>query len=936
MKRLAVSATLALLLTSTATAQWQPSTWQYTTKQPAANWTATDFDDATWQEGQAGFGGGKAPGSRTKTKWDSSNIWIRGWAELPSPLPADLRLLIHHDEDVEVFINGVLAAKGTGFTKSYITMAISAEAREAIKPGRNLIAAHCLQTRGGQYIDVAFTNKKLAPPPATKGKGKAVTQKPGFGPATDLRTPWAKDVTPETAHREYPRPQMVRPDWRCLNGLWDYAIEGEEKVWNGGRLRNEDECPLDRVTGPAPAKWDGKILVPFCVESALSGVKKLVRPNQLLWYRRSFEAPKDWSGQRVMLNFEAVDWRAIVWVNGKQVGEHRGGYVPFSLDITDALRQGSQEVVVAVWDPTNIGDQSVGKQSLPEQRKGYRYTPTTGIWQSVWLEPINDVAVARLNVVSDIDAKTITVSAEMSGDAKGCQLSIEAFDGKKSVAQATGDALKAVVADVASPKLWSPDSPFLYDLKVTLTRNGKEVDAVESYFGMRKISLGKDELGRTRIFLNNKLAPFQFGPLDQGYWPDGILTPTSDEAAAFDLQYLKDIGCKMIRPHIKVHPARWYYWADVKGLLVWQDMVCMRKFEQSFSPASTRQWEWEQREMIDNLRVHPSVVMWIVFNEGWSQYDTKRLTKWTKDYDPTRLVNDASGWTDYGFGDVRDHHDYSFNVSKAITEVEPDRSVIAGECGGFDVLTPGHVLYPEQQLALRHDPRGDGNREKYADAETWLSRYGIWVEGMRYMASEHGLDGAVYTQISDVEHEPNGWLTYDRAVSKIDVATLKGLHDRLNRPVSFTPLLPASVDEPQQWRCATATPTTDWMTADYDDASWREVTLPIGLTTDNPLTVGTKLGANKVYLRKSFDLDAVPEAVSLRVYGQSNYDIYLNGVLVKNLVSRDRKGLMRVSEVPLHDEAVAALRKGRNVIAVHTKHNAGARFVDVGLYSVSD
>ena len=447
-----------------------------------------------------------------------------------------------------------------------------------------------------------------------------------------LMTRFAADVSPENAHPEYPRPQLVRDEWLNLNGLWDYA------------LRSQDEG--------IPNEFEGTILVPFPVESALSGVMKRA-DGRRLWYRRSFEVPPTWSGQRVLLHFGAVDWDATIWVNGTEIGRHQGGYDPFSFDITDAVKPtGEQEITVSVFDPTDAGTQPRGKQV--RSPNGIWYTPTTGIWQTVWLESVPDVSIADLKMETDVDAGVLRLEVEEAGEKSGDRmLRATVRDEGRVVAEVTGAVGETLELPIPDAKLWSPSSPFLYDLKVTLENDDGVVDAVSSYFGMRKIALGQDENGVTRMMLNNEPL-FQYGLLDQGFWPDGLYTAPTDEALRYDLEQTQALGFNLVRKHVKVEPERWYYWADKLGLLVWQDMPSGDAFvgngagEITRSPESAAQFELELKRLIDAHRNHPSIVMWVLFNEGWGQYDTARLTEWLKEYDPDRLVDSASGLERYG------------------------------------------------------------------------------------------------------------------------------------------------------------------------------------------------------------------------------------------------------------------------------------------------
>jgi hypothetical protein len=504
--------------------------------------------------------------------------------------------------------------------------------------------------------------------------------KPAPGP---LMTRWAKDVSPEKVHPEYPRPQMVRKDWVNLNGLWDYAIVDWAENLNVYR----------RPSAP----W-GKILVPFPIESSLSGVGKRVTAKQILLYARTFRTPKLADGGRLLLHFGAVDWEATVSVNGTKVGEHRGGYDPFTFDITAALKPGDaeQELVVAVHDPTDDSYQPRGKQVANPH--GIWYTPVTGIWQTVWLEPVPAKHIERLKVVTDVDTGTVDVYVALAGKADGAFVRISVLDRGNEITWMMGDLPKdkPVRFWLGEAKLWSPDSPHLYDLKVEVY--GGNRDSVQSYFAMRKISLDKDEHGDLRLLLNNKPL-FQFGPLDQGWWPDGLYTAPTDEALKYDIELTKQLGFNMIRKHVKVEPDRWYYHCDKLGMLVWQDMPSGDQHarwdplgthngtEMTRSEESARNYDAEWKAIIDDLRNHPCIVMWVPFNEGWGQSDTVRVTEWTKKYDPTRLVNCASGGNDFPVGDVYDIHRYPGPPHPA----DGKRAIVLGEYGGLGLPLEGHT-----------------------------------------------------------------------------------------------------------------------------------------------------------------------------------------------------------------------------------------------------
>ncbi len=580
---------------------------------------------------------------------------------------------------------------------------------------------------------VREANKRLVGSLGTPGK---TGWKPAKGP---LMTRWAKDVRPEKAHPEYPRPQMVRENWLNLNGLWEYAVRPKE--------------------GSKPALFEGQILVPFPIESALSGVMEAVSENERLWYRRTFEIPNQWKGKGALLHFGAVDWETTVWVNGQEVGSHRGGYDPFTFEIADALKEaGTQEIVVSVWDPTNTGYQPRGKQV--KRPHGIRYTATTGIWQTVWLEPVARAYIKRLKIVTDVDSGVATVHAICSKSAAGLNVEAAAKDNWLAVSKNRAKVGMEVLLPIDKPKLWSPDSPFLYDLEVTLKDNeGKVVDAVKSYFGMRKISLGKDQKGITRILLNNK-ALFQYGPLDQGFWPDGLYAAPTDEALRYDIEVLKQLGCNMARKHVKIEPARWYYWCDKLGLLVWQDMAS----GSNDGREGREQFELELGRMVEAFGSHPSIVMWVIFNEGWGQYDTPRLTMWVKELDPTRLVNSASGWADKGVSDVHDIHKYP---GPKAPPNEPYRAAVLGEFGGLGLPVKAHTWQDQENWGYR----------SFDTREALPGAYLELLDKLQPMIGR-GLCAAVYTQTTDVEIEVNGLMTYDRAMIKMDAEKITAANKR--------------------------------------------------------------------------------------------------------------------------------------------------------------
>lgn len=564
-------------------------------------------------------------------------------------------------------------------------------------------------------------------------------------PAGRLLTPWGEKVDTVCPWREYPRPNMQRGDWSNLNGRWDYAI----------RPRGE----------AAPASYDGKILVPFAVESALSGVEKKVGHENELWYRRSFDVPSAWRGRRVMLNFGAVDWKCDVWVNGTAVGGHEGGFAPFGLDITDALKsRGANEVVVRVYDPTDRGPQARGKQvSNPE---GIWYSPVTGIWQTVWLEPVAERHIASLRITPDVDANVLRVVPAVAGGAG--TVTVAAYDGKVKVAEATGTAGAEIELKMpADVKLWSPDSPHLYDLDVRLSQGGKTLDRVSSYAAMRKLSVKRGEHAVMRFQLNDRDI-YHFGPLDQGWWPDGLYTAPSYEAMVYDVDKTKELGYNMIRKHVKVEPALWYAYCDRAGILVWQDMPSgdnlqpykwnMTNYYQGQelqrSDLSDRTYRKEWAEIMDALHNYPSIAVWVPFNEAWGQYNTVATARWTKEHDPSRLVNSASGGNHFECGDILDVHRYP---APELCLLDYNRANVVGEYGGIGYAIPGHLWNDNGNWGYtQFKSPDDVTREylRYIDILTDLSRYAY--------------TGAVYTQTTDVEGEVNGLMTYDRRIVKVN------------------------------------------------------------------------------------------------------------------------------------------------------------------------
>jgi len=572
-----------------------------------------------------------------------------------------------------------------------------------------------------------------------------------------LATRWFAEAGPEKARPEYPNPAMARESWMNLNGLWRYAIRPRGEQILAQALPG---------SGPAPMGWEGEILVPWPVESALSGVQRPVSPEQRLWYRRTFTVPAGWRKERVLLHFEAVDWQTQVWVNGIEVGYHEGGYDPFTFDITAALEYAGEEVItVAVWDPTDTGTQPRGKQVL--KPGGIFYTACTGIWGTVWIEPVPVTRIKELRIVPDAAAGAVTVTCRIAGAGSHERLAVTALEEARVVASGSGAADAALRLTIPGARLWSPASPHLYDLTVQLLRSGEVIDEVKSYFGLRTIAIGPDQAGVTRLLLNGEPL-FQAGPLDQGFWPDGIYTAPTEEAMVYDLEVLKRMGFNMLRKHVKVEPRRFYWHCDRLGLLVWQDMP---SGDRSISPqdddivrstASASQYYLELERMITSHFNHPSIVMWVPFNEGWGQFESGKVVDFIRGLDPTRLVNQASGWTDRGGGDVVDWHRYPGPASPA---PEALRAAVLGEFGGLGLKITGHMWTEENWGYQKMDDMA-GLQKRYE--QLWMQ---VWE-----LQEKNGLSAAVYTQTTDVETEANGLMTYDREVIKQEITRAPLIH----------------------------------------------------------------------------------------------------------------------------------------------------------------
>ncbi len=720
-----------------------------------------------------------------------------------------------------------------------------------------------------------------------------------------IMTEWAEKVDPNRPLPEYPRPQLVRDHWVNLNGLWDYAVAG--------------------VNDPQPAEFEGKILVPFCIESALSGVKRKFTRDDRLWYSRSFTAPALAEGERLRLNFGAVDYEATVAINGKQVGTHKGGYDAFSFDITDVIEPGENTLVVSVLDAQNgpRGKQSANAFDNP---RFIFYTATSGIWQTVWLEKVPAKHISSLKITADIDQGTVSVNVA----AKEGSAIVTVKDGGKAISNAQGKAGEAIILDVPNAKLWSPESPFLYDLEIKLGD-----DTVKSYFGMRKISIGKDGAGRLRPMLNNRPV-FMAGPLDQGYWPDGIYTAPTDEALKFDLVMTKKFGFNSTRKHVKIEPARWFYWCDKLGLLVWQDMPNgsagkdARGFQDGVprTKESADQFELEIREMIREHYNHPSIVMWVIFNEAWGQYDTPRLTEMARREDPTRLLNSASGWfLPPDCGDVIDRHKY-----KGAVPVAPDERRIGtlGEFGGLGLVVPGHLWVADQTESSVYGTCVDARQyeKKYLDLWRIVDR----------VDRESGTSAAIYTQLTDVETEVNGLLTYDRKVVKANLGLFAKAAATRQFPEapSTQMLLPTSREAAQEWRYTEQKPADGWNQPGADLSSWKKGPGVFGhkFHRNGSIQIRTEWTSDDLWIVRTFKLTE-PQKLKrpvLRIAHDDTATVYINRLKAFELRGGNNGPY---KDYPLRPEIVASLKDGDNTIAIHVaKHRTNekvSQFIDAGI-----
>jgi Glycosyl hydrolases family 2/Glycosyl hydrolases family 2, sugar binding domain/Glycosyl hydrolases family 2, TIM barrel domain len=729
--------------------------------------------------------------------------------------------------------------------------------------------------------------------------------------AGKMMTKWGKELKPDAVWQEYPRPQLERASWTNLNGLWDFSI-----------------TPKD---ASQPAEWTQKILVPFCPESTLSGIGHLTEPSEALWYKRSLPGPAE--GKRTLLNFEAVDYIATVWVNGQSIGIHTGGSTAFSFDITSALKPAGNELVLRAYDATENAQLS-GKQRL--KAEGIFYTRVSGIWQTVWLETVAERSIQDLDFVTDIKVGSIEITPKLRGTPIAGE-KIRATATRNGQAIIEGNGVNKILLTLPNAKLWSPNEPNLYDLKVELLdANGQVVDSVKSYFALREIGKVKDVQGHWRFTLNGK-SIFHWGPLDQGWWPDGLLTPPSDAAMNSDVDFLKAAGFNMIRKHIKIEPRRYYQHCDKVGMLVWQDQVCMansaeakpapwtrlsRDPKEGVWPAEAqKQFATEYRAMVDQLRKHPSIVVWDVFNEAFGQHDTLEVGKMAVEYDKTRLVNVASGGNFWPVGDVADDHQYPA-PGFPLGDLRFDEFIkVVGEFGGHGMAIPGH-LWDKNSPNWGYDglPK---------NLDEWKSRYAQSTQVLKRLRS-HGISGGVYTQTTDVESEINGLMTYDRE-QKVPISWLKPSSDQLLAApdhVKITTLLPTSEHSPQASRFVTTAPGPGWGNVDFDDSAWSSGSGGYGhdSSAGNAAGTATEWKSSDIWIRREFDLPQATQGfLILRLFHDDGAEVYLNG---SNIAA------IKQWSTCYQDHFInnpKLLRAGKNVIAIHCHQDRLGQYIDAGL-----
>lgn len=721
-----------------------------------------------------------------------------------------------------------------------------------------------------------------------------------------LMTRWAADIDINNPLPEYPRPQMVRQDWINLNGLWEFQV--------GTR---EDAAPYGKTLSE-------KILVPYPIESALSGI---MEHHDRVWYRRMISIPSSWKDKKILLHFGAIDWESEIFINGKSVCIHKGGYDEISIDITPYLvDKKEQELIVRVFDPTESYGQPRGKQENPPHGNLIMYTPVTGIWQTVWMEPVSTCNIQSLKLIPDVDGSRLKMTVVTNGTAENVTVQATALDGEKLVATVSGTAGIELYIPIKKAKLWSPESPFLYDLNIELKSGETTLDRVGSYFGMRKVSI--EQVGEhVKMFLNNKFT-YNLGFLDQGFWPDGIYTAPTDEALRNDIQVQKDFGYNFIRKHIKVEPQRWYYWADKLGIMVWQDMPSANSYRHNPPAVDTLQYRKEMVRMMDGLFNSPCITTWVLFNERQGQKDsngntlTQSLLDMTRAKDPSRLINVASDNTYYEYiGDILDFHSYP--GPRAIES--KTMATACGEFGSVGLVVPGHEWKANEGVS--------GLMVK--TVKELEDIYEGYIKMLSESKTTHGMSGAVFTQLTDVEQEINGFLTYDR-ISKVNIEKIKAINERLiYQNLKKEVLIPDATTTGLVWKYTTSKPTSDWTNAGFNDAAWKSGKGGFGAGAPPESVVNTEWNTNDIWLRTDVKMGKIKskdlENIYFHIYYDEDYEVYINGVLV---ASGKGNSTSYVS-IPLTEEAKKALKSKKvNTIAVHCHQTSGGQYIDFGMVKV--
>lgn len=730
-----------------------------------------------------------------------------------------------------------------------------------------------------------------------------------------IMTPWAEKVNPNKVLDDYPRPQMVRNNWLNLNGIWDFT-------------------KVEAMKYNATQSYDKKILVPFTMESAISGIMDTnheQNKGKIFSYRRKFTVPANMKNDELLLHFGAVDWKCEVYINGTKVGDHRGGFDPFYFNISNAINKGQkeQEICVFVQDYQEFGGYPHGKQKIGE--KVIWYTPATGIWQTVWMEAVPKTHVEKLAIRPDIDNKTINIKVLAENVTSATKATIKVYDGKKLVSTTKDVTVgRETSIPVKVMKLWSPESPFLYDFKVELTNNGKIVDKVDSYFGMRKISLGTFE-GRPAMMLNNEYY-FHYGVLDQGYWPDGIYTAPTDEALKFDLVKTKEFGMNMSRKHIKVEPARWYYHCDKMGVLVWQDIPNpgfgeKGKILGEENMDIRENFHNEMVRIMESLQNYPSIVLWTVYNESWGQPNeatSKKSFDIARKTDPTRLISIASGWNDYEYGDIKDTHWYP--EPNVLPNPVNKRASVCGEYGGITLMVDGHRWI-------------GGSKMQYTQVyskDEFTDRFINYVDQV-YGLQANGMCAAVYTQITDVEDEENGLITYDRKVVKVDSKRLAEVKKAVERNYSHTAvsLVSSAINGAggtwKYFRSDAPLANNTWKDVSFSDKDWKEGKAGFGSGSLQGAAMTTAWNNDYIYLRRSVDFKDLKatdlDKLRMQVFYDEDCEVYINGVLAATLSGFTN----RYSTVEISKEAKSVIKPGQtNLVAVKCGNEKGNQFIDLG------